>query len=416
MAMVPVVAEDAKELLTVGRRLGLDPIRDMDLIWIAKEYLSAPLPQDWRMIRAPNGEVHYVNAKMRYDVLTNPIEPRFRKLVEVIKDSQVNQLPLDEVTVLEIIDPIERAADVKDMCEYQGIDFRKDVHLLWVAKLAVLETMPSGWEEYIDTAGRTMYRNVLEGFSTEEHPADAYFQDLLKRQRAKREPYFSIQLKYFNKPVTHYRNDLNGTLRTEVEPAAGNFVPFYDLYGQRYWFNMVTERITTDLKEVREAPAALTIQRVWRGYTWRRRLWELHDASKHIAVTWHTFEYRKAYRAVNLSRAAAALRVQKYWRMRTNMIAASQEVFVHLAEEGARCRRLNRIQGRTAGLQATGHTFLNVRKKVILIQRCWRMKLQRILISQMKTRPPHDHDSYIVTHAANTIQDAFRGLKGMKIA
>jgi hypothetical protein len=49
------------------------------------------------------------------------------------------------VTVLELIDPIERAADVTEMAEYQGIDLRKEAHHLWIAKLAVLETMPEGW-------------------------------------------------------------------------------------------------------------------------------------------------------------------------------------------------------------------------------------------------------------------------------
>jgi hypothetical protein len=66
------------------------------------------------------------------------------------------------VTVLELIDPIERAADVKEMAEYQGIDIRKETHLLWIAKLAVLETVPERWEEFVDPGGRTLYRNLAQ--------------------------------------------------------------------------------------------------------------------------------------------------------------------------------------------------------------------------------------------------------------
>jgi hypothetical protein len=66
-----------------------------------------------------DGTLHYVNRTLRYDVTTSPIEPRFKTLVSVIKQSRQDNTPLDEVTVLELIDPIERPADVKEMAEYQ---------------------------------------------------------------------------------------------------------------------------------------------------------------------------------------------------------------------------------------------------------------------------------------------------------
>jgi hypothetical protein len=44
MKLAPA-AVDARVLLEVGQRLGLDPIRDIDLTWVVQEYLNAPLPQ-----------------------------------------------------------------------------------------------------------------------------------------------------------------------------------------------------------------------------------------------------------------------------------------------------------------------------------------------------------------------------------
>jgi hypothetical protein len=44
MTLAPA-AVDAKQLLEVGQKLGLDPIRDIDLTWIVQEYLNSPLPQ-----------------------------------------------------------------------------------------------------------------------------------------------------------------------------------------------------------------------------------------------------------------------------------------------------------------------------------------------------------------------------------
>lgn len=61
------------------------------------------------------------------------------------------------------------------------------------AKLAVIESLPEGWEEGQAADGRMLYINQAEGSSTEEHPLDEYFKDLLERERAKRAPYYSSQ-------------------------------------------------------------------------------------------------------------------------------------------------------------------------------------------------------------------------------
>ena len=179
-------------------------------------------------VRAPTGEIHYINSRTRDNVLDNPIEPRYRKLVELIKDARRAKTPVDEVTLMELMDPIERAADVKEMvrrphssrgtwscdniqwcggvvfgqptifsgvmfsqlttldvpdqvealghtsifgvgpysrAEYMGIDVEKEMHLVWVAKLAVIESLPEGWEESQAADGRVLYVNQAEGSS-----------------------------------------------------------------------------------------------------------------------------------------------------------------------------------------------------------------------------------------------------------
>jgi hypothetical protein len=102
-------------------------------------------PDEWSVVRAPDGAIHYINARTRDNVLDNPIEPRYRKLVQIIKNARRDKIPVDEVTLMELMDPIERAADVKEMAEYMGIDVEKEMHLVWVAKLAVIESLPEGW-------------------------------------------------------------------------------------------------------------------------------------------------------------------------------------------------------------------------------------------------------------------------------
>jgi len=39
----------------------MDPIKDRDLLWIAKEGLKAPLPENWKPCQSKNEEIFYHN-------------------------------------------------------------------------------------------------------------------------------------------------------------------------------------------------------------------------------------------------------------------------------------------------------------------------------------------------------------------
>ena len=54
---------------------------------------------------------------------------------------------MDELTVFELLDPVEDPRDVRSMMLYLKIDPVKEWHLLWVAKLAVVEPLPPEFEE-----------------------------------------------------------------------------------------------------------------------------------------------------------------------------------------------------------------------------------------------------------------------------
>jgi hypothetical protein len=55
-----------------------------------------------------------------------------------------------------------------------------------------------------------------------------------------------------------------------------------------------------------------------------------------------------------------------------------------------------------------------VRGKVVLIQRAYRLRLQRTLEKDLGRGPPYDHESYIVQHSVKTIQNAFRDMSFAK--
>ena len=80
---------------------------------------------------------------------------------------------------------------------------------------------------------------------------------------------------------------------------------------------------------------------------------QLHEASEAIGKGYRQYEYRKAYDGVKAERLRAVLSIQAAWRAYQTSVSASAVVFVRLAEEGAKCRRLARVKQRTAGLQVS---------------------------------------------------------------
>eukprot|EP00232_Nephroselmis_pyriformis_P002888 CAMPEP_0182909120 /NCGR_PEP_ID=MMETSP0034_2-20130328/35578_1 /TAXON_ID=156128 /ORGANISM="Nephroselmis pyriformis, Strain CCMP717" /LENGTH=421 /DNA_ID=CAMNT_0025045355 /DNA_START=63 /DNA_END=1325 /DNA_ORIENTATION=+ len=364
----------ANDLTDVGIRLGLDPLMDVELFWIVQEYLEAPLPDGWTLVRDPQGLQHFVNHVLRLDVLENPIEPRYKKLVELMKRSKETRTPMDETTVLELMDPVERVADVREMAEYMGIDYETEPHLLWIAKLCVLEALPDGWEETVAPDGTVLYLNIEGGFSTEEHPTDASFKALLSRERRKRHPYMTIMPQYYEYPPARFREDRDADgkpLRTPVIPNQGSWVDFFDVYGRRFWYDLATERVTMDYDEVRYMARVSTIQRVFRGFQVRKEIWELHTVAKKICVAWRTRKFRRILMVEQGKRSDAARCFQRMYATREARIVNSRECFKRLGERGQRLGRAAR-HNVCQGLMNTGYSFAAARNHVIVIQRCFR--------------------------------------------
>ena len=117
--------------------------------------------------------------------------------VKFIKRQKDAKLPLDELTVMELLDPVRRVADVKEMAGYMGIDPKKEMHLMWVAKMCVLDDLPGGWHEEATPDGTLTYVNAHTGQRTYEHPTERAFKELLERERKKRPPYQSLMPEYY---------------------------------------------------------------------------------------------------------------------------------------------------------------------------------------------------------------------------
>ncbi|QDZ24895.1 hypothetical protein HOP50_15g74390 [Chloropicon primus] len=377
-------AKDRKleQILKVSTELDLDPIHDVELFWIVEEYLSAPLPANWSKIKTPTGEETYVNSTSKITIRENPVKPRFKKLVQLMRHCESKKSVLDEVSVLELWTPIAKVQDILDMARYLKIDAVAEPHLLWIAKLAILEGLPEGWKEVRNEDGTTSYLNTLTNQKFSQHPLDDHFEGLIRVNRSRGVPQTSLRPDLYEwqpeikfdevefKPEEKWLHR-----RVHRQPASGKWIPYLDVLGERIWYNLETKKETTDLYDIKILPAALCLQRSWRSYTVRRDMWRIHKAALVIGKYVKQRRFRKFVKKLQAERKLATVTLQKYRLSMLKRVEASKVAFERLGSIGSRPGR--KAKANVSGIMSSGYSFRSVRRKVIHIQRAYRAYLER---------------------------------------
>jgi len=70
------------EILEYAKWLGMCEVEDKHLFWIAREALKAPLPENWKPCKAPDGEIYFFNFKTEESMWDHPNDERYQKLYE----------------------------------------------------------------------------------------------------------------------------------------------------------------------------------------------------------------------------------------------------------------------------------------------------------------------------------------------
>ncbi len=68
------------EVAEYAQYLGIDPQRDKDLLWIAKEGLKAPLPEPWKPCKTPQEEIYYFNFQTGESIWEHPCDQYYKQL------------------------------------------------------------------------------------------------------------------------------------------------------------------------------------------------------------------------------------------------------------------------------------------------------------------------------------------------
>jgi hypothetical protein len=84
------------ELIAYARYLGIDPIVDGDLMWIADEALNAPLPSEWTEHHDSADRVFYYNVQTHASSWTHPLEQLHRDTYKCIVNFRSGELNKEE--------------------------------------------------------------------------------------------------------------------------------------------------------------------------------------------------------------------------------------------------------------------------------------------------------------------------------
>ncbi|XP_022779198.1 centrosomal protein of 164 kDa-like isoform X2 [Stylophora pistillata] len=70
-----------QEIFEYAHSIGIDPIKERDLLYIAREGIVAPLPDDWKPCQDANGDIYYFNFQTGDSVWDHPCDDYYRNMV-----------------------------------------------------------------------------------------------------------------------------------------------------------------------------------------------------------------------------------------------------------------------------------------------------------------------------------------------
>jgi hypothetical protein len=151
------------ELIAYARYLGIDPIVDGDLMWIADEALNAPLPSEWTEHHDSADRVFYYNVQTHASSWTHPLEQLHRDTYKSIVTFRSGDLSSQEKkTELE---------KLRRKCEESEREAHRELQ---------------AWSEHTDEQGQKFYYNREHQRSVWTDPRPARCHSLYLQMKALR--------------------------------------------------------------------------------------------------------------------------------------------------------------------------------------------------------------------------------------
>ncbi|NXG42351.1 CE164 protein, partial [Psilopogon haemacephalus] len=77
-----------------AQQIGIDPGKEPELLWLAREGIVAPLPPEWKPCQDTNGDVYYFNFANGQSMWDHPCDDHYRELVVREREKLLAQGPL----------------------------------------------------------------------------------------------------------------------------------------------------------------------------------------------------------------------------------------------------------------------------------------------------------------------------------
>lgn len=415
----------AMEIIEYAKYLGMNPIYDADLLWIAAEGLTAPLPAGWTEHEDQDGNLYFYNTATDHSTREHPLDKHYRQtyLNEKRKKEQLAgeepaepkkggkgfgglfaknkgdaapeqppaelKLPLPEEplatagpapgtgsapTTAEGSEPtlVLVPADIRDMAVYLGIHIRTESDMLWIARESLTASLPPRWEELEDEAGHPYYYNLVTGTTTRKHPLDHYFVQLAKFERWNPE--------------------------RKRQPAEA-WMDFVDSQGRTYYYNFSNDQTTYD------RPANVIDDDTIRWFSVGKKAQLENYLATRIQAAARGRQARKRLSALKnldtLRDLLAAKKIQYAWRTR---VAARYVARWHNSVARGMAWGIWRHRAKArSGFQ----TKVLRSEAALTIQRYWRGHMTRAYVGHVKNRLQE-------MKAALKIQAAWRGASTRK--
>ena len=391
----------AMEIIEYAKYLGMNPIYDADLLWIAAEGLTAPLPAGWTEHEDQDGNLYFYNVDTDHSTREHPLDKHYRQTYlnekrkkelqlgaepaekeksrgvsamfskrkeETPEDSPPELLlphseeplasatqphPAGSTTTAEGSEPtlVLVPADIRDMAVYLGIHIRTESDMLWIARESLTAPLPPRWEELEDEAGHPYYYNLVTGTTTRKHPLDHYFVQLAKFER------------------------WNPDRKRQTAEA---WMDFVDSQGRVYYYNFGNDQTTYD------RPANVVDDDAIRWFSVGKKAQLENYLATRVQAAARGRQARKRLAALKnldtLRELLAAKKIQYAWRTR---VAA--RYVVRWQSSVARGMAWGIWRHRAKG-RSGFRTRVKRSQAALLIQRHWRGHMTRSYVGHVKNR------------------------------
>ena len=435
-ARARIVRRRAKELGISIKSISETNLGDLYNAWIARAFADAPLPKPWSEYSDEEGRIFFYNHISGLSKWEHPLFNTFRGLLERSRlepdlarhgyfrdlyyrlekyvtsdlvqsdggDKDGSPLKLEgrykgwwalnllaATSTKKAAGPPPTPDEVKEMCGYVGIETSKESELAWIAKQAVLASLPPDWYEAEDLNGNTFYFNTKTGQSQTSHPLDEYFVTLVRSERKRvRRRIESRKQSLLEIANNAYDPDVASRISIKLYESHWEFVrsqwiPFVARGQKTYWyhfgfeqmihvpfweprFRIAGRKIATAWRahvawEEKKRTSALTIQKQYRGFVVRSAItqWRRNCAAICIQCA-----VRRHLAQRQLKRAQSAIAIQRAFRMYLSVVRQQQHVAATILQSNVRrmiAQKLKtKLRAHKKRVEATLRIQSNIRK------------------------------------------------------